>query len=484
MPMVGRCRLLIVLSLSLITFSCVSKGGKPSYEAKPALRISPIEVSSTRGTFLIESINATGVDLLCLKSTEAAPSTEEIILKGNHCLDGEYEITGLTSECNYILYGVASNSTGKKSNIYKLKFSTITGPEKLYDWEKNRNEKPKYSNLALCYGGSAHRTPFLWDEDRFDHHVSYTDVEGKMHWLFDAFLAIEFVDTKNNMSYMLGNGRPSADKDSWIELMDYWFDRENGFAALDRSVEKAAEKMGNPKTGRKVIITLPDPIIYQNFKDMNSSTTYWGFIDGKQMDFKKPVDRLAAMKWYIDEVRDRWDKANYKNLEFIGFYIISEDLAIPGYGWSPEIKHWEDIYPEISNYIHACNETLTWIPYNSAGGHQLWKQFGIDYAMMQPNYFWHSEYDMNSYMAMVLSEGLSMEFEFDQAILEKNSDSYGYRARFYEYMSMCKKMNLYGKRELSYYFGTNDFYELSASSYPKDKQLYNDLCLFIIGSIH
>ena len=30
----------------------------------------------------------------------------------------------------------------------------------------------------------------------------------------------------------------------------------------------------------------------------------------------------------------------------------------------------------------------------------------------------------------------------------------------------------------------NDFYELSASSYPKDKQLYNDLCLFIIGSIH
>lgn len=85
---------------------------------------------------------------------------------------------------------------------------------------------------------------------------------------------------------------------------------------------------------------------------------------------------------------------------------------------------------------------------------------------------------------MVLSNGLSMEFELDSEILEKNTDSFGYRSRFYEYMSMCKKMNLYGKRELSYYFGTNDFYDLSLSTYPKDNKLYNDLCKFIIESIH
>ena len=258
----------------------------------------------------------------------------------------------------------------------------------------------------------------------------------------------------------------------------------DGFAALDRSVGKAIEKLGVPPTKRKVIITLPDPIIYQNFKDVKSSTTYWGFIDGKQMDFKKAADRRAAMKWYIDEARKRWNNSNYQNLEFMGFYIISEDLAVPGYGWNPELKHWEDIYPEMSNYIHACNETLTWIPYNSSGGHQLWKDFGIDYAMMQPNYFWHAEYDMNAYMAMVLSNKLSMEFELDSAILEKNNDSFGYRSRFYEYMSMCKKMNLYGKRELSYYFGTNDFYDLSLSTYPKDNKLYHDLCKFIIESTH
>lgn len=473
-----------MLFLSLMALSCVSKEEKPSYKAKPALRISPIEVSSTRGTFLVETLNATGVNLLCLESKENAPSTDEIIDKGEHTTQGEYLLMGLEGQKDYVLYGVATDDKGQRSSICKVPFSTIEGPRELYDWEKNRIEKPRYSNLALCYGGSAHRVPFLWDEQRFDRHVTYNDEAGKTHWLFDAFLAIEFADTKSNKAYMLGNGRPSADKASWTDLLDYWFDEENGFAALDRSVGKAIEKLGVPPTKRKVIITLPDPIIYQNFKDVTSSTTYWGFIDGKQMDFKKAADRRAAMKWYIDEARKRWNNSNYQNLEFMGFYIISEDLAVPGYGWNPELKHWEDIYPEMSNYIHACNETLTWIPYNSSGGHQLWKDFGIDYAMMQPNYFWHAEYDMNAYMAMVLSNGLSMEFELDSAILEKNNDSFGYRSRFYEYMSMCKKMNLYGKRELSYYFGTNDFYDLSLSTYPKDKKLYNDLCKFIIESIH
>lgn len=85
---------------------------------------------------------------------------------------------------------------------------------------------------------------------------------------------------------------------------------------------------------------------------------------------------------------------------------------------------------------------------------------------------------------MVKNNDLSMEFELDSKILESSDGSDTYRERFYKYMSMCKEMGLYGKRELSYYFGTNDFYTLSKSSYPKDKDLYRNLCNFIIESIH
>ncbi len=470
----------------LVVLSCTTKPNKPNYQAKPAMRISPIEVSATRGTFLIECINADKCHLLNLESSKGTPTSEKIITEGIETKAGEYILKDLSPEKDYTLYGVASDSKGQTGKITSLSYSTVKGPKELYDWEKDRDTKPRYSNLALCYGGSGHRVPEFWDKERFSKHVTYIDENGKEHWLFDGFLAIEFTEAGHGhyYDYALGYGRPSANKDSWTRLMDYWFDDELGFGALNKAVEEAANRIGTPPTSRKVIITLPDPIIYQSGKDATSSTTYWGFIDGKMMNFSKAADRQTALKWYIDEVRQRWNRANYPFLEFMGFYIVSEDLATPGYGWSPELKHWEDIYPEISRYIHACNETLNWIPYNSAGGYQNWKKFEIDYVMMQPNYFWHPEYDMTTYKAMVLSNGLSMEFELDEKILEKNTGSYGYRQRFYEYMSICKDLDLYKKRELSYYFGTNDFYELSTSTYPLDKKLYNDLCEFIIGHIH
>lgn len=473
-----------VLSLSSLLLSCTGKEGKPTYKAKPALRISPIEVSSTRGTFLIEMLNAQDCHLLFKKRELARAELSEVLQEGEKTAAGRFEKFDLEPQTNYILYGVASDDKGQHSSIYELEFNTIEGPEILYDWEKARKEKASYSNMALCYGGSAHRVPFEWNQDRFAHHVSYTDKEGKEHWLFDAFLAIEFADSGYKMEYSIGYQGNAADKKSWTRLLDYWFDEENGFAALDRAVEETAKRIGPPPTKRKVVITLPDPIIHKISKDVNSETVYWGFLDGKAMDFGKAADRRTALKWYIDEARARWNRANYKNLEFIGFYIVSEDLATPGDGYSTELKHWEDIYPEMSKYVHACNETLNWIPYNSARGYQNWQKFGIDYAMMQPNYFWHSTYDMGAYMDKVRSAGLSMEFEFDSALLEKNSDSAPYRERFYKYMDMCKQMELYGKRELSYYFGQDDFYNISVSEYPLDQQLYHDLCNFIINSIH
>ncbi len=483
--LMNRIKLILgAVLLPLILLTCKPMEGTPIHKNRPALRIVEQDIFASRGTFLIEMVNADKAYILCKEKEETDPSAEFIIENGVSSAAGEYVQNGLESGKHYTIFGVATDDKGQESNICKLDFSTIAGAEVLYDWEKSRTEKPYYSNLALCYGGSSHRTPYLWDEDRFSAHVTYTDDKGVEKWLFDAFLAIEFVDAARSKSYMLGHGNPSADKASWTALMDYWFDSSNGFSALDKAVGKASERIGKPQTKRKVVMTLPDPIIYQNFKDTQSSTTYWGFLDGKQMDFSKAADRRQALRWYIDEVRRRWNNSSFENLEFIGFYIISEDLATPGYGWNPELKRWEDIYPEISDYIHSCNETLSWIPYNSSGGHQNWKKFHIDYAMMQPNYFWHSEYNMDTYMSMVKNNDLSMEFELDSKILESSDGSDTYRERFYKYMSMCKEMGLYGKRELSYYFGTNDFYTLSKSSYPKDKDLYRNLCNFIIESIH
>lgn len=60
--------------------------------------------------------------------------------------------------------------------------------------QHRRNLQPP-TDAVLCYGGSHHRTPFLWDKERLAPYVTYVDKEGGEHWLFDGFIFLEFQDT-------------------------------------------------------------------------------------------------------------------------------------------------------------------------------------------------------------------------------------------------------------------------------------------------
>ena len=75
-----------------------------------------------------------------------------------------------------------------------MKRSAAPAGEKRCAWEKGRRERPVTTDAVLCYGGSHHRTPFLWDGKRLAPYVTYTDEEGREQWLFDGFIFLEFVD--------------------------------------------------------------------------------------------------------------------------------------------------------------------------------------------------------------------------------------------------------------------------------------------------
>ena len=40
------------------------------------------------------------------------------------------------------------------------------GAVRRYDWERGRKGLLTATDAVLCYGGSHHRTPYLWDEER------------------------------------------------------------------------------------------------------------------------------------------------------------------------------------------------------------------------------------------------------------------------------------------------------------------------------
>ena len=241
---------------------------------------------------------------------------------------------------------------------------------------------------------------------------------------------------------------------------------------------------GEPAGKRKVVMVMPDPIIYEEYADTNTSTTYWGELNGRRLDFAKASDRIAAYKWYIDSVRRLFDEADYRYVELAGFYIVSEDLATPGDGWNPELKRWEEVIPEVAEYLHALNESLCWIPYNRAAGYRNWKRFGIDYAYMQPNYFWDDkgEKPLSRFFSDIKANDLAMEFEFDDALLEKTAGSEVYRRRLREYMDGAKEHGIYGRKPLAYYHGQNTLYELSVSAAAEDRKLYHEFCRFVLDN--
>lgn len=365
------------------------------------------------------------------------------------------------------------------------------GPRaKRYAWEKKRKELLTAADAVLCYGGGHHRTPYLWDQKRLAPFVTYTDTQGKEHWLFDGFIFLEFADMnrsdKAQYAFETGQLRDkgvSAGKQQWGELIDYYFESENGVNALEQTVKEATGRLGDAPTKRRVIIVLPDPVIHEHYIDTLSSTTYWGELDGHRLDFNKNEDRLAACKWYIDRVRAKFAEGDFQHVELAGFYWLREIVTRPqDTEFSYFLTRSDILLPHIADYVHQLNYSFNWIPYYGSRGYDVWSSFGFDQAYLQPNYYWKAGHDMKKICDEIAQYDMAMELEFEPTLLHAREGSDAFRERFRAYMEYAKARNIYGSKPFAYYHGTNGFYDLATSADEVDRALYHELCEFVIGN--
>lgn len=370
---------------------------------------------------------------------------------------------------------------------------------RLYDWEKD--EVRPIADAAICYGGHAARNPYLWTPERFAKTVIYTDENGKEHWFFDNMIVMELWTDDYGVTYSIANdGRYSSSKEHWQEQLDYWFDSQHGFAALDACIADAACRIGDPPSKRGIIFSLPDPVYFEHYtnamKGTNRNTVYWGDIDGVQMDFAKSEDRIKAYRWMVDQVRKKFAEAKYNHIELIGFYVLSEELSVPG-GFRYEYKEHDITIKAVAEYCHSINEGLYWVPYAMAPGIERSKDFGFDLVVMQPNYYWtDAKWTWDQIEDTIKEYGLGMELEFEgthgepltSSILSKlaNGQENPYAARnktrFLEYLDNATSRGIYGKHPLVLYTGTNALYEIAVSEDEKDREIYHRLGHFIIDS--
>lgn len=347
-----------------------------------------------------------------------------------------------------------------------------------------------FSDMVLCYGGSAHRKPFQWDKERFSAYVSCEDAEGKEQWLFDGFLFLEFCNLNRGdgmywsycTGYSAGHNR-SAGRDLWQEQIDYWFAEGCGFNALEEAVAETAKRIGKPSHKRKVVLSIPDPILHKQYDDLSSPTQYWGELDGRQLDFANPQDRADACKWFADEVVKRFRKSHFKYIELDGFYKISEEITTPDEGWCYDMKKMDLFLPILTDYLHKKGYKYYWIPYRKAAGYDKGAKFGVDFTWMQPNYFWHADkYPFDQSMRWILDAGIGMELEMDKALLEGKENAELYRMRFRKYLENAKRYQIYGKFPFTYYIETDAFRMLRKSEHPEDIRMYEEFRDFILNN--
>ena len=508
---------LIYILTSLLLLSACGQEEKPDYVRTPAIEISFGSFYQGGIKVNLLSINTDAIYALALHASELSPSADKIAKEGIKVEGKEFFIGGLTKETEYTIYAVGALE-GKFGKIEKF---TITTPSH-YHWEASREELLTFADLDLLPGGHSNKTPREWDENRLKPHVMFTDTQGKEHWLHEAFLLIGSVDDNRGTIMCIAEGQNrSGAKDSWEDFAKWWFKAGGTIESLDRTIANGISRIGAPSFKHKIVMTMPDPIMLEYFYDKTSSTTYWGEAFGKKLDFKNTSDQVLAYRWFIDYIRELWEKAAPEHLELAGFYILSEILVAKPSGWNYQYKRWDQIIPHVSTYLHEMKYGLYWIPYYQADGYDMTAQLGIDYTWLQPNKYWdYPEKKQKKSWSWVFNSmatyGHGMEIEFEgshgeagwsqyeegvartsSSILETvrtSNDAQGTakgkpnpqaarnKALLREYMSEFKKAGYYGKARIATYSGTNAMYELATSSDAKDVEMYLEYCDFIINN--
>ncbi len=315
--------------------------------------------------------------------------------------------------------------------------------------------KNTISDLVLIYDGGLHRQ--AWTADRLKPYV-YRQNSGETEWLFDGFLFLEIFDNVKNIEYYPGYHKNAAAKTDWQFLLDTYFDHTKSLGALENILDELAQKGDKPVRKRKVVISIPTPI---------KGFTGWGSLNGKALDFNKTEDQIAAEKWFVNEVLQRWKSKKYKHIELTGFYWVDEDC-----------NNYEEAIRLTKQYVCSKRKNLYWIPYWNAAGGERWKELGFDFAWEQPNYFFTETIPysrLNEACAFGKKYGLGMEMEFDERITQP-----AFRARFDDYVKAFTENKVWETSPVAYYEGGGAWGQMAQSTDPEVKRLYYTLSDIII----
>lgn len=319
---------------------------------------------------------------------------------------------------------------------------------------------PKISDLALIYAGNTNRP--VWTKEQLRPYVTHTYADGHEEWFFDAFLFLEF--SKGPVAFQNGSGLQPAQQSDWQALLDDYFTKGYKLDALDKLIEEKKSTLGEPILRHRVVISCCVPAKLPNGA---WSRSVWGKVDGKDIRFISKADRIAAVKWYVDQIIEKWQSAGFKNIDLEGVYWIEEGLFSNG-----------EIVPEINDYIHSKGLRSYWIPYYT-NNQEYWSQwkdtYKFDMCYIQPNYAFLDKDGKTKPISLLTntvdaakSYGMGLELEFEtqstsNALYEVNPTLHQH---INDYMDVFDEKGVFDQAGVAYYTGTQGLIHMDQSSNP------------------
>ena len=162
----------------------------------------------------------------------------------------------------------------------------------------------------------------------------------------------------------------ATNRTDWQYYLDeLLFKKGRSLDALETCIRDVEKTLGPRGRKTPVIIMIPYPSqAMKDFGDVDG--------DGRSEDLSQPADRLKAVRWCVDEILRRWERAGLSTLSLWGFYWMNEGIG----------PQDEAIVRATADFVHQRGYGLHWIPYYSAPGYDKLPQLGIDFAVLQPNY--------------------------------------------------------------------------------------------------
>lgn len=365
--------------------------------------------------------------------------TMEIFQDGNRTSSKPWsgEITNFLS--NFYI-GKSSGFDCFNGIIDEVKISPIDKRIELGYQPPNQAANAYLNDIVIIYG-NGNNPQCDWSADDFSHLVTHLNAQGDPDdWFFDGFLFCSLW-SNNNRGFDVGFGTGPANKTDWQWYADKIFTSGQDLVALNTAVG-IGEILLSEQRIAKAIIMIPYPI---------PSQTGFGTVDGDSLDFSEYADRLIAVKWWIDMIKDKWDNSTYENVELAGFYWIREtiDLTIND----------NQLIIETNDYIHDMGLKSFWIPQYTAKCIEEWKQLGFDSVQQQPNYMFNDVGDSRLYdvaqRARTYGTGVEVELgPCSDPVIPLTSQIQ--IDKYIDYLDAGKTAGFMNQSIITYYFGNSN----------------------------